>query len=179
MKIAKYKAWKIPISMKMINRMRFKKVFTLIFFCGYAFFLQAENVVATAGGFDSNVSGSLSWTIGETFITESTNGTYVLSEGFQQPNIKDTIISASIKSLSSTFVKVYPNPFINKFNIKLSVLSFKQTYVLVDLLGNIVNEGDITHLESQLIFQSLSPNAYLLKIYQNNELLNVTKLLKQ
>jgi hypothetical protein len=44
-----------------------------------------QQVVATAGGYYDNVTGSLSWTLGEIATETFSNGGYILTQGFQQP----------------------------------------------------------------------------------------------
>jgi hypothetical protein len=52
-------------------------------------------VTATAGGYSTGGGSSLSWTIGETFITTLQNGNNVLTQGFQQPELLLTTGSIS------------------------------------------------------------------------------------
>lgn len=50
-----------------------------------------QEVIASAGGFDTNGSISISWTLGETIIPTFTNGDLVLTHGFQQLLIITTV----------------------------------------------------------------------------------------
>jgi hypothetical protein len=45
----------------------------------------AQQVIASAGGFQSNIAGSLSYTIGETNTKTLSTSAYILTQGFQQP----------------------------------------------------------------------------------------------
>lgn len=45
------------------------------------------SVIATSGGYSSNTTVSLSWTMGETFTQTLQSGSTVLTQGFQQPNV--------------------------------------------------------------------------------------------
>src|SRR4051794_41049819 len=44
-------------------------------------------VIATSGGYSTGGSNSLSWTLGETFTLTLQNGSSLLTQGFQQPEL--------------------------------------------------------------------------------------------
>jgi hypothetical protein len=76
----------------------------------------ASQVVASGGGFITGGSGSLSFTIGETFTQSFTSSGDILSQGFQQP------LTAG-KSLASSGAgqtcMAYPNPANNQVFIEI------------------------------------------------------------
>lgn len=72
--------------------------------CSYHFFgLSAQSlspqVIASSGGYYSNGSGSLSWTLGETMTETFTSGSPQLTQGFQQPDA--VLVNINIKAFLS------------------------------------------------------------------------------
>ncbi|MBK7761892.1 MAG: hypothetical protein IPI46_00780 [Bacteroidetes bacterium] len=65
------------------------KILPILFLLCAAFNLLGQSiapqVIASAGGFQSNAAGSLSFTIGETNTQTLTSANHILTQGFQQP----------------------------------------------------------------------------------------------
>lgn len=59
----------------------------LFFSAGVSAQSLSPQVIASSGGFFSNGSGSLSWTLGETMTETFTGGSNQLTQGFQQPEM--------------------------------------------------------------------------------------------
>ena len=73
-----------------------------------ATFLQAQEVVTTAGSYGETSSGSLSWTVGEPVIETITDGTNTLTQGFQQSKL--TVTAINDLKFPGIELSVYPNP---------------------------------------------------------------------
>lgn len=68
----------------------------------------SRQVVASAGGATSNSAGSLSSTVGEIVIATATSGSFLLTQGFQQPDANPTGIGGT-KQVTVNY-NLYPNP---------------------------------------------------------------------
>ncbi len=66
-----------------------KKIVTLVYSVTIAALLQAQSlspaVISTAGDYSTGSGVSLSWTLGEIATETYDNGSYILTQGFQQP----------------------------------------------------------------------------------------------
>jgi len=95
-----------------------KKIYSLLVaaFAIGALYAQpslSPTVIASTGGFSSNGSGSLSYTVGEmTMVQTFTSGNNILTQGFQQPNDITIGILDMSKTEFGSFM-VYPNPAVD------------------------------------------------------------------
>ena len=71
-----------------VNAMK-RSILSFVFLIGVGFLFaqvsMVNSVLATAGDFQTNGSYSLSWTVGELAVSTLTEGSNVLTQGFQQP----------------------------------------------------------------------------------------------
>jgi hypothetical protein len=129
------------------------------------------NVVATTGGFDSNVSGTLSWTLGEPVTETVADGQSILTQGFQQPELQITAVTAVESDVT---LNVFPNPASEM--IHLSFSNQGQSHAFVELFTTegrlvyselaVLNGGD-TQLSIDV--QHLAAGMYMLKITLSGE----------
>ena len=94
----------------------------ILVFCAalYALSLsgQKQEVIASAGGYNSAGGISISWTLGETIIPTFSSGDLILTHGFQQQLIVTTI-EDNLEELVN--VTVYPNPASEVLNLRFEV----------------------------------------------------------
>ncbi len=95
---------------------------SILIFLASLFTLSAESqykqdVIASAGGYNTATGISISWTLGETIIPTftSSDNTLILTHGFQQQLIV-TAVEENLEDLVK--VTVYPNPASDNVNIK-------------------------------------------------------------
>jgi hypothetical protein len=140
-------------------------------FSGYLFSQSiSPDVVASAGDYFSNGTVSISWTLGEVATETIGNGTYTLTQGFQQPNY-DAISSVPTYFNPKFDVSLYPNPSTDY--IKLTIKGnddFELTVNLYDAIGrelltSKVNQG----ISEKTIDMSMyRPGMYFVKISQTD-----------
>lgn len=126
------------------------KKFTLSLMLIAAFgFCRAQSltptVVSSSGGFYSNSSGQLSFTVAEmTMVQTFSQSNSILTQGFQQPTDFGVYVPEPAKNGFS--FGVFPNP--SKGNVNL-VLSTKNTAMvnirLIDALGKTIDADRFTH----------------------------------
>jgi hypothetical protein len=75
----------------------------------------SPDVIATAGDFYSNASGSISWTMGEPMGETYTSANNILTQGFQQPWDFGTSVTPGLSGVNAD---VYPNPTNDLVNIQ-------------------------------------------------------------
>ncbi len=69
----------------------------------------SRQVLASSGGHSSNSAGSVSSTVGELVINTGTSGSFLLTQGFQQPDANPVTGSVKGQQIRVDY-ELYPNP---------------------------------------------------------------------
>lgn len=147
---------------------------------GLTFILHtsAQQVISSAGAYSIGTNVQLSWTVGEPVIKSFTGGSTILTQGFQQGNLKVTPIEPVL--MPGIFFSVYPNP-VSYALILESSASGNPTldYQLFNMEGKLIAKQRIKNQTEIIIMKNYSSGIYLLKIVMNNQqLLQTFKILK-
>lgn len=168
-----------------------KRLFTLILAVSFAAFSYAQEynigmqVVASAGGYFNSTSAglSMSWTLGEVAYTTLTSGEYMLTQGFQQGNLFTTDVEKP--DLSSSDMKIYPNPASLEFFIKGNSTSVKgkTTVEVYDITGRKVITKELNLEENEpyrIPIAELKAGIYMVRVsVESSKALKVFKLIKE
>lgn len=159
----------------MINRVILLNI--IVFLTGIDV-LQAQQVLTTMGHYHENKQGSLSYTIGEPFITTLYSDENVLTQGFQQPKLLLTVI-AGIAPFTE-LIKVYPNPAGSKVCVDIN--SQNPLNLIIDIfsvqglhLFSTQTRKTLTEISSE----SLNAGTYLLRISHEGLVLKTVKVVKK
>ena len=140
-------------------------------FSGYLFSQSiSPDVVASAGDYFTNGTVSISWTLGEVATETIGNGTYTLTQGFQQPNYDG--VQAVPKYMNPKFeVTLYPNPATDL--VKLTIKGnedFDLMINLYDAIGRelLTNKVVAGVTEKSIDMSVYRPGIYFVKISQTN-----------
>jgi hypothetical protein len=156
------------------------KRYILVFFTAlYALSLsgQKQEVIASAGGYNSAGGISISWTLGETIIPTFSSGDLILTHGFQQQLIVTTI-EDNLEELVN--VTVYPNPASEVLNLRFEVpVEGEIDVYLLNQQGQLVKTDIIeaATLEKQINMQEYPAGIYFLRLVKG-KLSNVYKVVK-
>ncbi len=140
-------------------------------------------VVSSAGGYFSNASLSVSWTLGEPVIATLSSANLMLTQGFQQGNLFGTDVPLN-PNLNSFNFKMYPNPANNKVWFDVNNQKAKGDFVVevYDITGRkIINQnlGQFVNQElMELSIATLKPGIYLVNVRIGNFNGDVIKLVK-
>jgi len=157
-------------------------LFTLIFTLSVSAQVKQE-VIASAGGYNTNGGLSISWTLGETIIPTFTaydingNPVLTLSHGFQSQIMIVTVVE-NLKILVT--VKVFPNPTSEVVNIQFEEpVDGEIVLSLIDSNGKLVKRDRVEAemVEKQINLQDLPTGIYYLKLTKG-KLVNVYKVVK-
>ena len=119
----------------------------LILTCTFFLFFIAKSqsispeVIATAGDYFVGSNATLSWTLGEVITETVSNGSYTLTQGFQQPHYNITSIpdDPNIKNDQAGDINIYPNPVGDQLNIAFKDMKQDNVVITVfDLSGNVL-----------------------------------------
>lgn len=137
-----------------------------------------QQVVSSAGNFHSNVSGSISWTLGELAVETLTTASNILTQGFQQSRLTVTGIG-DIPALDFEIV-VFPNPASDHLIIRTDKEQIENLfYQLYDLSGKIILQDKFRETETTIPVNHLRSAVYLLRIIEGNRQVRSFKIVKQ
>jgi len=150
-------------------------LFCLICFLSSA--LQAQEVIATSGGYGSSASAKVTWTIGEPVTETVTSTNSILTQGFNQGNLIITIIKDP--ELPGFEVKAWPNPASDILKVSVGNNEIENLeYILFNMRGQVIKKNILQEGESEIPLSNLTPSAYILKIYRNNTEIAIFKIIK-
>ena len=142
-----------------------------------ATFLQAQEVVTTAGNYGETTSGSLTWTVGEPVIETITDGTNTLTQGFQQSKL--TVTAINDLEIPGIELSVYPNPT-NSF-LSIEVKTDKQRDLLLslfDINGRLILQKKMAGNKQTIKMQNYKPATYILKVTEANKEIRTYQIVK-
>lgn len=170
-----------------------KKIILLLLLSYSASYAQSDFVVA--GATVQNQSGSVSYTIGQTFHQsfEYNSISITVNEGMQQPYWDDDEVVASftedqedVESILDKFetspidFSIYPNPSVNA--ITLTVPDYQDggdyLYMIIDTQGRLVTTRRITSSQTGINISHLEDGLFYLSISRQNTPIKSFKLLK-
>lgn len=137
----------------------------------------AQEVITPSAGYFETPSMSLNWTIGETAVETFINDDIILTQGFNQANIIITSITEDI--LTDISISFYPNPVKDIFTIKSESKQMTQlTAEIYDLAGTKLISENINPGNTLINTEMLPTSAYILKIYDNQQVIKSFKFIK-
>jgi hypothetical protein len=126
-----------------------KKLITFLFAIGILPIIVSSQtlsptVVSSSGGFTSNSSGMLSYTVAEmTMVQTFSSASNYLTQGFQQPEDLTTGINEPVVETGGLII--FPNPSNGRFTLNYYNFDNSQTQInLYDVLGQIVLSRDVS-----------------------------------
>lgn len=166
-----------------------KKIFTLILSLALVqAFGQTPaivmQVVASAGGTQTNGTITIDWTLGEPVIGDATGGSILLTQGFQQGNLLGTDIPDEPEDINTSF-KMFPNPATDNVRFVVDNKEAKGDFLVdvFDITGRKVLSqklGQYAPLETiTLPLSSLKAGVYLVKVTVGGYKTGLTKLIKE
>ena len=133
-----------------------------------------------AGDFYTGSDFTLSWTIGEGIIETFSNDDMVLTQGFQQPSLKITLIEESDEG--NFQINVYPNPTSDFLTINIvSEDEISCTTSLYDMAGRLLYSKALkgSELTENINLTKYSSDLYILRILDSKgKLLQTYKVQK-
>jgi hypothetical protein len=139
---------------------------------------QLQDVTAASGGYFQGNSVSVSFTVGETFISTLGNSNLMVTQGFQQPRLYVTAVNEIIGLTVN--IQAFPNPVTDYLKLVTSEpLQRGSSYQLFNMNGSLVEEKQLGGSITEISFQSLVSATYLLKVTQNAQTLKTFKIIKK
>lgn len=149
----------------------------LLAWAGLATTVRGQEVIASAGDYLANGSGSVSWTLGEAVIETFQGGSYILTQGFQQTNFELT----PIRQIPGIDLRMwaFPNPVQEEVTLRLSVLpSESLNLILFDAAGKQRKAKELTAIDTQLSLHDLPAGSYRLAVFYRNQVVSTQQIIK-
>lgn len=132
---------------------------------------NAQTAVATAGG----EAGTVSYTVGQTFVNVAVSDKGSLAPGVQQA-YEITIIDGIGNRQVTLEATVYPNPVID-----ILVLSVDHTdlrYTLIDANGRAIAADNIIDVQTSIEMGNLAHGVYFLRVDNGKNMVKTFKIVK-
>lgn len=126
-------------------------------------FSMAQAVVSGGGGYHTNATSAISYTIGEPVIATVAAASTSLTQGFQQP-WADITTAVEEPLPDAPSINVYPNPVRHTLHIALDATVIDHRYALHDAAGRLVTEGRISNTITDLDMETYASGSYVLRV---------------
>ena len=138
--------------------------------------LFAQSSLNAAGGDASSGTGSVSYSIGQLFVSSNSGSGYTSNEGVQQPY--EILVSVEEEVDNPQFeCNAFPNPAKNYLIIETNINN-NISFELFDLNGRLLKREDIRSNITKLNIVDLKPSVYYLRIKNSSEIIKSFKIIK-
>jgi hypothetical protein len=127
---------------------------------------QMQQVIAGAGSYFSNASGSIAFTIGEPVIATQTSGGIIITQGFHQPEDEFSTTAPALAPASG--IAVFPNPTRDEVFVTLTGSGTGWTCTLYDLCGKITLQQVLPAQRNTLDLSAFANGPYALHVVDAN-----------
>jgi len=125
-----------------------------------------QNVIGSAGGYDTTNNVKVSWTVGEVVTETATDGNNTLTQGFHQTKLTITQIEEQLVRSEDFSLNIYPNPAVSYVNVEITAESIKGLkYELNDNNGKLLLKNKFNSKLEKIDFTIYQPSIYYLRIY--------------
>lgn len=141
--------------------------------------LNAQKNVCVAGG-DVYGSGSISFTIGQSFYVESKSANGCILPGVQQTSYIVTEVETAVSEISPSIkAKVYPNPAVDNLTLDIeNKFGDDIHYVIIDNNGRNIYKSDVKSSTTDIDMRHFAPSVYFLQVFVGAKRLQVFKIVK-
>lgn len=156
-----------------MNRVSYILTVLLILTC---FSLDAQKVprklVSVSGDKVKSEGYYISWSVGEPVVNTLTSGSFMLTQGFQQPSLKSTAPPPPLPD--DDFIDVYPNPVRDNLTVLFAIKkiqAYRIEVIAMDgrkLVVRNINFDESMFWEEKVDFSDFSQGIYLVRIFSHN-----------
>ena len=136
----------------------------------------SPSVIALAGGYEKTPSGlTVSWTLGEPVVDPIRSDDVLLTQGFQQPDLK---VSTGFVDPAFAFgLSTYPNPASTELIMETEYQK-ELNFRMVDMTGKIIKEGKWSN-KNVVDVSPLSQGIYAIYFTAEGRMVKSELILKQ
>ena len=155
----------------MIN-LKFVPAIALLAFAAHC---QAQTSVATAGG----EAGTISYTVGQTFVDVATSNTGSITPGVQQA-YEITVVEVGVADRLVTLeAAVYPNPVTDRLVLRVDNTTTALHYSLTDVNGRTITNDNIVDEQTSIEMSNLAQGIYFVRVSDGDTAVRTFKVVKK
>ena len=155
----------------MIN-LKFVPAIALLAFAAHC---QAQTSVATAGG----EAGTISYTVGQTFVDVATSNTGSITPGVQQA-YEITVVEVGVADRLVTLeAAVYPNPVTDRLVLRVDNTTTALHYSLTDVNGRTITNDNIVDEQNSIEMSNLAQGIYFVRVSDGDTAVRTFKVVKK
>ncbi len=140
--------------------------------------IYSQQIISSSGGNGQNISGTISYTLGELTIATQSDGSNTLTQGFHQTSIIITAIND--QTTPGISILAYPNPTCDFVTIKFeSDDTGCLECILFDLSGSMLLREKQIFNEKKISFEKYNPGIYFMKIISEGKVIQTFKIIKK
>lgn len=145
-------------------------------------FCYSQSSINAGGTTITSPGGSLSYTIGQIDFIYFSNTNIIIYLGVQQPQLPGgtpRILEVEAATPNENIVfTAYPNPTYDNIKIHLSNSDTTYNYMLFDVTGKFIIQGQFNQTDSILSLENLPTATYFLKVIAENGFEKNIKIIK-
>lgn len=141
------------------------------------FRINAQQSFNSGGGDAQAVSGSVSFSIGETVYTSYQNNQLLISDGVQQAYRITATTGIGIDYIQLE-VSAYPNPATDFLMLHFDKLPENGSFQLMDIQSKVLYFSKVSSETMRIDMQSYASGTYFLSASQGNSVLKTFKIIK-
>lgn len=151
--------------------------FLLLLFLGASGFCKAQQTIIPVGNNVQSPTGSVSYSVGQTFYEAQETVTGKVNPGVQQPY--EIFVLAANENAVRSSISVYPNPVKDFLTIDFNSEKVdNSSFQLLDVSGKLINKGNLKNAKTQISANSLPAGMYILRITNDSKLVKTFKIIK-
>ena len=158
-----------------------KTILLLLFATGIRAQSIERAVIGTTGASLQSVNMQLSFTTGETVVTTLQSGSFIATQGFQQPDDVDTATGITPVEVKIDYT-LYPNPTAGMVKLILTATDFNCTFHLTDVEGRLIEARENIQITGtttlQFNLEHLAAGTYLISLVRNQKIVHTFKVQK-
>ena len=141
--------------------------------------IQAQDAILTSGGDASGSGGSFSYSVGQIVYTTIIDSNGSMAQGVQQPFEISAVLGVDDLLGINLSLVAYPNPTTDFLNLTIVNLNYKNlSYQLFDINGRLLAQKKLENNSSEITMKQFPSALYFLKIFNNQKLVKLFKIIK-
>lgn len=157
-----------------------KKTILTIVLLANSLLFYGQNSINSSGKDITSSTGSISYSVGQLFLENSSTSNGSIFSGVQFPFVNATTLGLNDNTTINLGIDAYPNPVVDKLTLTFNNVDIKDlTYVVYNTLGLKLMKGKVSDLKTNLNFEHLPNTMYLITILKNNKTIKNFKVFKK
>jgi len=156
---------------------KFHRIVTF-FFSTLVLSLNAQETVTTTGLKTEGPGGTMSYSVGQVNVAQSTGAGGSVLEGVQQPYVIDPTVGLDISNIDLKLA-TYPNPTSDQIILTAQDLNFENlSFRLHNIEGKVLLSKASIGTNNKINLQSFPANTYMLNIYMDQIIIKSFRIIK-